>query len=219
MPSIFIWKAQAPVTSKRTIRYYSGDSWVLEDNEHSSQSYTILEQLVIPGSNNDSVIIYNAKKMPQDWVGSELLEVTQLPYQFIKQDEYGIVDQLGEWMRFTSKEEVQFDIQSLADEFVRIQSWAKKPFVKSTTHMNTNVHKTRHREDKPHDILNPERVKLNFQEFLIKYTTAQLQTNQPTPYKASQNTSKGHNNQRNSNTKFRQDRFKNRELVKAHNDN
>ncbi len=62
MPSIFIWKADVPNTSKKTIRYYSGSNWVLEENDYSSKSYMYLEQIVIPESDN-SVITFNSKDM------------------------------------------------------------------------------------------------------------------------------------------------------------
>lgn len=124
MSSIFIWKSQAPNTSKKTIRYYSGSNWALEDNDYSSKSYMYLEQSVF--SNIDyfsSAIVYNIKMMPQDWVGSELLEVTQLPYQLIKEDSYGLLENIGEWMKFTLKNAIAFEKDVLEQELSKIKDW------------------------------------------------------------------------------------------------
>ncbi len=79
MPSIFIWKADTPNTSKNNIRMYLGSNWMMEDNEYSSKSYKYISQTVIPGLNN-SVITIQFEKMPHDWVGSDLLEVINVPY-------------------------------------------------------------------------------------------------------------------------------------------
>ncbi len=122
MPSIFIWKSDTPNVSNKQIKYYTGSNWFLEDNENSSKSYTYLEQMVITGS-DDSVITFNVKQMPQDWVGSELLEVTNIPYQLIKSDTYGTLDKLGSWMRFTSKNDIPFNADNLQNEFVNIKKW------------------------------------------------------------------------------------------------
>lgn len=103
MPSIFIWKSVEPNTSKATIRYYSGSNWFLEDNEGVSQSFMFDSQEVISGSRLcDNVILFGAKEMKKDWVGTELLEVTQLPYKMIKSDEFGKLDMIGDWCRFIS---------------------------------------------------------------------------------------------------------------------
>lgn len=152
MPSIFIWKATAPNTSKKMIRYYSGPNWTLEDNEYSSKSYIFLEQKVITVSNlNDSVIIYNAKSMPQDWVGSDLLEVAQISYQFIKQDNYGLLERIGDWFRFTSNTDLLFETNTLETEASHILSWMNSTHVsknKQNTdnykNMNTNTNTRTH---------------------------------------------------------------------------
>jgi hypothetical protein len=161
MPSIFIWKSDVPNTSKKNVRCYIGSNWVLEDNEYSSKSYTYLEQIVIPEF-NDSVITFQTKNMPQDWVGNDLLEVTSVPYEFIKSDNYGTLEKLGEWMRFTLKREITFDFEVLQTEYNKIKIWIKseKPQQKQIR-----------AEYKPAQTnLNPNRVQLDFQEFLIKYS-------------------------------------------------
>ena len=122
MPSIFIWKANVPNTSKKTIRFYSGSNWVLEDNDYSSKSYIYLEQIVISESDN-SVITFHSKDMPQDWVGSELLEVSNVPYELVKTDNYGTLEMIGDWMRFTSKSETSYNETFLKTEFNSIKKW------------------------------------------------------------------------------------------------
>ena len=179
MPSIFVWKADEPNTSKKQIRYYSGSNWALEDNDYSSKSYMFLEQIVIPGF-NDSVITFHTKLMPQDWTGSELLEVTNISYEQIKSDNYGTLEKLGDWMRFTSKNEIEFNSESLQNELLHIKKWmtTKSEAPKSEApkseapRQNKFVQKPvdhRHQYNSPHH-LSSEKVQLNFQEFLIKYS-------------------------------------------------
>jgi hypothetical protein len=122
MPSIFIWKANKPNDSKKYIKFYSGANWATEDNEYSSKSYIYLEQIVIPGF-NDSVITFDIKYMPKDWVGSELLEVKNVAYKHIKSDNYGILEQIGDWIRFTSTSNIDYTTDSLCKELHTIQQW------------------------------------------------------------------------------------------------
>lgn len=153
MPSIFIWKSDRPNNSKKNIRYYSGSNWVLEDNEYSSKSYIFLEQIVIPGS-NDSVITFHTKNMPQDWTGSELLEVTCVPYELLKTDNYGVLERIGEWIRFTSKNEITFSEENLKNEYSNILKW---------------IHQGQNNSKQTFDTLDVNKIKTNFQEFLTKY--------------------------------------------------
>jgi hypothetical protein len=121
MPSIFIWKANVPNTSKKYIRYYSGSNWFLEDNDYST-SYMYLQQIVIPEC-DDSVITFHVKKMPTDWVGADLLEVNQVSITTIKNDDYGTLDHIGNWMRFISKGDISFTKENLIHEFQKIKDW------------------------------------------------------------------------------------------------
>jgi hypothetical protein len=179
MPSIFVWKADEPNISKKQIKYYSGSNWILEDNDHSSKSYMFLDQIVIPGF-NDSVITFHIKLMPQDWTGSELLEVTNVPYEQIKSDNYGTLEKVGDWMRFTTKNEIEFDSESLQTELLRIKKWmtenSKAPKSETpkseTPRQNKFIQKPidHHRQHTSPQNLSSEKVQLNFQEFLIKYS-------------------------------------------------
>lgn len=148
MPSIFIWKAHTSNPSKKVIRCYSGSNWVLEDNDYSSHSYKYLQQIVIPGSNNATVITFHVKFMPSDWIGSELLEVTHVPYHFIRSDDYGILEHIGNWMRFTTKQDILFTRESIQEEFKNIQQWLSAPPrsdpVMRSTAMVKDVSRPRH---------------------------------------------------------------------------
>jgi hypothetical protein len=63
--------------------------------------------------------IYDIKWMPTNWVGSHLLENVSIPYALLKEDALGRLEQLGEWMRFTTYREVD-DKEA---EWERIQQW------------------------------------------------------------------------------------------------
>lgn len=159
MPSIFIWKTDTPNTSKKYIRFYSGSNWILEDNDYSSKSYIYLEQIVISESNN-SVITFRTKDMPQDWIGVELLEVSNIQYELVKSDNYGTLERIGDWFRFTSKNDTDFNKEFLIKEFINIKKWINNNDTQSNYQPKTTTHITP---------LNKQQVYLNFQEFLIKY--------------------------------------------------
>ena len=187
MPSIFIWKSDKPNTSKKTIKVYSGSNWMLEDNDYSSRSSIFLEQIVLPSIDafNGSIITYYTKTMPQDWVGSDLLEVTNVPHQLIKDDTYGSLEQLGSWMRFTLKGSMNFDKDSLVSELATINNWIEKPIMMSNK-PNTN-HKNEYRNNNYHSKnqykqtlqnkqytkqalqIDQNKVQKDFKEFLIKF--------------------------------------------------
>lgn len=182
MPSIFIWKSSKPNTSKKTIRIYSGSNWMLEDNDYSSKSYKFIEQIVIPGF-NDSVITFNVKNMPQDWIGTELLEVTQVNYDLIKTDNYGTLEQVGEWMRFTSVSEIEFNKNNLESELNKIISWMNgkkekekerekpqfQPKKYNNIHPIQNKQHTHQQYQKKPYSLDHTTITQNFQQFLIKF--------------------------------------------------
>ena len=104
MPSIFIWKSDRP-GPKNSILIYSGSNWVLEDGP--LQSYKYVEQFAFKDVLMDvltDVFVFTIKKMPQNWVGTDFMEVNQVPYEMIANDNYGTLEQLGKWFRFTSNE-------------------------------------------------------------------------------------------------------------------
>jgi hypothetical protein len=139
MPSIFIWKANSPNISKNRIKIYSGSNWILEENDTTSRSYIYLNQIVISESNN-SVITFNIKNMPQDWVGSDLLEVTTVPYEIIKNDTFGILENIGNWFRFTSKNDIIFEENNIKNEYINIKKWIQttQPIYKQSKYNQSN---------------------------------------------------------------------------------
>lgn len=159
MPSIFIWKSATPNTSTKKIKYHSGSNWVLEDTDHSSKSYMYLEQIVIPGF-DDSVITFHIKQMPTNWIGSELLDIMELPYKHIKSDEYGTLEMIGNWMRFTSKNEFDYNSNTLINELNIIKQW-----------INGNTQNSFYKKTIK-DVNSPsvDEIQLNFQNFLLKYS-------------------------------------------------
>jgi hypothetical protein len=177
MPSIFIWKANKPSTSKKTIRIYSGANWILEDYEYSSKSFKYLEQIVISGF-NDSVITFHTKNMPQDWIGSELLEVTQVTYESIKSDNYGCLERVGDWMRFTLNKEIQYNKNNLEIEFNKIQNWINNKEYKKQplTHINTHM-PPQFNTLQQFNTLNLQQIQHNFQQFLINFDNNLIQNN------------------------------------------
>jgi len=121
MPSLFVWKATSPFPST-SITYYSGSNWFLEEHSTYSRSAMYLNQHTL--SNHGWV--YDIKWMPTNWVGSHFLENVSVPYALIKEDALGRLEQLGEWMRFSTYHEV--DDKEV--EWERIQQWiVAKPFV------------------------------------------------------------------------------------------
>ena len=113
-----------PISSS-CIRYYSGSNWFLE--EHSSHSFSYLycqHQILSQG------MAFDAQCMPQNWVGSEIMEIMEVPYQLIREDADGVVEQLGGWMRYRSKCDIPFELDTLEREFQRIMNPLDKPSVK-----------------------------------------------------------------------------------------
>ena len=157
MPSIFIWKSDVNNTSKENIRIYSGSNWMLEENKSYHNSYIYLDQIVISES-NELLIAYHTKKMPYDWVGSKLLEMNYVPYQHIKSDNYGTLEMVGDWMRFTSNNETDFDATYIKREINNIKAWI-------------------HQKTTPEPFLDIQKIQDNFQEFLIKYTLPTIGVN------------------------------------------
>lgn len=135
MPSIFIWKATQPNKSQQMITYFSGSDWFLEEHEMESRSFSFIDQTCITlTSSKDitSVLVYHAKKLPHNWVGSDILEIITVPYQLIKSDAFGTLEQIGDWMRFISNEESKsFDTDILINEMNQIIVWLHSNAIQS----------------------------------------------------------------------------------------
>jgi hypothetical protein len=68
-------------------------------------------------------MVQHVKEMPSDWVGSDVLDCVELPYQEIKSDAYGSLIKLGTWFRFTLKGVIDFEKPVLESEFRKIVKW------------------------------------------------------------------------------------------------
>jgi hypothetical protein len=139
MPSIFIWKATTPLSSSSTVLYYSGANWFLEEHATHSYSYQYENQLML----SNEVIAYHATKMPSDWVGSEILEMTTIGYQLIREDSNGTLEQIGEWMRYRSKCDHVFEQNALEAEYAAISSNVSRaqPIPSKLIHRKCNTKK------------------------------------------------------------------------------
>jgi hypothetical protein len=126
MPSIFVWKATNPISSS-SIRYYSGSNWVLEEHPSYSVSYLYCQQQTLSQG-----MAFDVMYMPQNWVGSEIMEIMEVPYQRIREDADGILEQLGGWMRYRMKRDIPFELDTLEREFQKIVIELDKPSDKPT---------------------------------------------------------------------------------------
>jgi len=133
MPSIFVWMTECPPMVDKTdepeksstLQYYSGSNWFLEEHtvNNTSVSYQYTNQIMI-SHNSQHILVYSAVKMPHNWIGSDLLEVCEVPYRLIKEDSYATLEQLGQWMRCTVHTVNIVNIVNSADEeYTRILQW------------------------------------------------------------------------------------------------
>ena len=127
MPSIFIWKAEQPNKSQQIITYFSGSDWFLEEYETNTHSFSLIDQTCISLKNItdiQSVLVYHSKRMPDNWVGSDILEIMTVPYKKIKSDSFGTLEHIGEWMRFISNDEFELhDTDILYHKAYDIMEW------------------------------------------------------------------------------------------------
>lgn len=120
MPSIFVWKAN-PSGSNGTLRScIIGSTWWMEEN--SSISYH--NQCIL----SDGTLVWDAQRMPDNWVGADILEQVWIPYQHIKEDSYALLEQVGSWMRCTIHRTIPFERDLLEDEWNTISRWIHSPF-------------------------------------------------------------------------------------------
>jgi hypothetical protein len=119
-----------------------------EYNDHTI-AYEYQQQTILPG-----VLVWKAKRLPQDRLGSDLLEVLTVPYHLIKDDSYATMEQVGSWMRCILKKDTEYSVDTLQTEWNTVQKWRS-----TTTH-----------------IKNPDGIKKkpsNDGEFLIRFSRDQ----------------------------------------------
>jgi hypothetical protein len=78
-------------------------------------------------------MVFDAICMPQNWVGSEIMEIMEVPYQRIREDADGILEQLGGWMRYRTKKEIPFELDTLEREFHKIMNPSTTPSATPST--------------------------------------------------------------------------------------
>ncbi len=176
MPSIFIWKSDTPNVSKDVIRQYIGYNWILEDSDIMSKSYKISGQTFIKGINSMDVLINNAKLMPTDWIGSELLEVIQVPYTLIKSDNYASYELIGNWKRVILNTTLDLTNELCKIEFNNILNWistSNTTNVKqysgkqnSSKHLNSKQNSSKQNRPIKDKQLTPEITNIQLQPYL-----------------------------------------------------
>lgn len=122
MQSIFIWKTDNE-NGLSDILYHSGSDWFMEEHNDKSYSYQYNNQVDFE-LDNDTILVYQVTAMPSNWVGSDLLESSNVKYKVHKNDSYGKLDQLGCWMRFISKDST-FCLENLKEEFKKIRTYTQ----------------------------------------------------------------------------------------------
>jgi hypothetical protein len=110
MPSIFILKVSGPFShTVKNISYYAGSNWYLEDYGSHSKSAMYMDQTTL----SDDGLLYDIQWMPSNWVGPYILEQSHVPYALIRVVEWGMLERIGNWMRFTTKYDVPVEHREL----------------------------------------------------------------------------------------------------------
>ena len=123
MQSIFIWKSDKQCVSSSLMKCFIGSNWILEDYS-LQKSYKIIQQTSIKNSVlSDTILINYVSIMPINWVGSDLLQVMDIPYKVIKSDDYGTLEHIGDWFRFSLNKHIDFKDHILQNEIKRIVNW------------------------------------------------------------------------------------------------
>ena len=125
MPSIFLWKVDPSVPAPRsTLTYTRGPGWWLEeekcDRPVRSRSFRLHKSTRV----TESVTAFDTECMPTDWVGEDLFETVEVPYQFYKFDPvYGRLDRVDEWMRWTTIQDLPCTEDDLQAIWKDAQGW------------------------------------------------------------------------------------------------
>lgn len=114
MPSIFVWKTSADMSSSETIRCLIGDDWYAEEKFTGTITVQYLHT-----QRFDNVVTWNAKAMPASWTGSYLLDIVNVPYQLIKKDSYATLERVGNWMRCTISADIDPDMMKQTYETIK----------------------------------------------------------------------------------------------------
>jgi hypothetical protein len=117
LSSIFIWKADdgaREFSPSSMITCYRGADWFLEDIDSMSHSYQYLSQ-----EQGHEYLYFSVKKMPEDWIGEDLLESVEIPYRKLRQNDGWLWEQLGQWYRC-----IAIDTgKSIDEQWVDVNRW------------------------------------------------------------------------------------------------
>ena len=90
----------------------------MQEQGSSSIAYEYQHQRSLPG-----VLVWKAKRLSQDCLGADLLEVLTIPYRLVKDDSYATLEQVGSWMRCILKKDTAYDVNALEHEWSVVQTW------------------------------------------------------------------------------------------------
>jgi len=115
MPSIFIWKSDECNESSEKIHCIMGSDWMLEEVGCIKRSYRWIDQEMLRIQGRE-ILVFDAKEMPFDWVGSEIMEMVDVPYRLLLEEKGIMMEHIGTWIRFTLENEMVFMKESLEQE-------------------------------------------------------------------------------------------------------
>lgn len=90
----------------------------MQETGNTTIGYEYQQQTALSG-----VLIWNARKLSPDRLGTDLLEVLTIPYRLVKEDSYATLEQVGSWMRCILKKDTGYDVNTLQNEWSTIQKW------------------------------------------------------------------------------------------------
>ena len=90
----------------------------MQENGNTTIGYEYQQQTALSG-----VLIWKARKLSPDQLGTDILEVLTIPYRLVKEDSYATLEQVGSWMRCILKKETEYNINTLQYEWTAIQKW------------------------------------------------------------------------------------------------
>ena len=90
----------------------------MQENGNTTIGYEYQQQTALSG-----VLIWKARKLSPDQLGTDILEVLTIPYRLVKEDSYATLEQVGSWMRCILKKDTDYDVNTLQNEWSIIQKW------------------------------------------------------------------------------------------------
>jgi hypothetical protein len=105
----------------------------MEEHNDNTIAYEYQQQFML-----SDVLMWKAKRLSQDRLGSDLLEVLTVPYHLVKEDSYATLVQVGPWMRCILKNDTLDEMDALQNEWNAVQKWRSATVsIKSPTSIKT----------------------------------------------------------------------------------